>query len=135
MPTAVSARQTILLAEDDEMLRSTTARVLEKLGYRVLVAADGVEALQAFAGKRDEIRLVLSDVVMPRLDGPGLLRAIRKAGSAVAFIFTSGRSEDDFAAALSERSFRFLPKPWTIPSLAHAVREAFEALRPEIQAA
>ncbi|HET7295753.1 MAG TPA: response regulator [Gemmatimonadales bacterium] len=129
------AGETVLLVEDDEMLRCTTARVLAKFGYRVLAATDGVEALQAFEGNREEIRLVVSDVVMPRLDGPGLLRAIRKAGSGVSFIFTSGRSEDQLAAELDERPFRFLAKPWNVQSLARAVREALEAATPEVQPA
>ena len=127
--------ETVLLVEDDEMLRCTTARVLAKFGYRVLAATDGVEALQAFEENREEIRLVISDVVMPRLDGPGLLRAIRKAGSGVSFILTSGRSEDQLAAELDERSFLFLAKPWDVLTLTRAVREALDAPTPEVQTA
>jgi len=129
MPMTGAAAPTILLAEDDEVLRSTTARVLVKLGYQVVDTTDGVEALQAFEANADAIGLVLSDVVMPRLDGLGLLQALRAMGRGVSVLLVSGRSEADLPAELVDAAVRFLPKPWTVSDLARAVREAM-ALAP-----
>src|SRR6185295_17372637 len=87
--------ETILIVEDEEMIRGSTRRILERLGYHVLVAADGEEALTILHARTERVHLVLSDVVMPRLSGRQLHDAIRREGLNVGFIFTSGYSALD----------------------------------------
>ena len=87
--------ETILLVEDETALRRSASRILERKGYRVLTAADGEEALHMFRMHRDRVALVVSDVVMPRLSGPGLYSALRREGVQVPFLFMSGYTERD----------------------------------------
>lgn len=108
----------ILIAEDEEVIRRSATRVLERYGYTVLQAADGVEALQRLEERPDGVDLVVSDIVMPRLDGLGLLRAVRKRGCECPFLFTSGyQNEDVWSAVDDDPSLDFLPKPWSVPEL------------------
>jgi CheY-like chemotaxis protein len=115
----------VLLAEDEDEVRSASQRVLERLGYRVLAAVDGESALALYHQFAGDIRLVLSDVVMPRMNGPQLRAAIRREGGTVPILFASGYPARDLeaAAALSPET-PLLRKPWTVDELAIAVREA-----------
>ena len=117
--------ETILLAEDEDALRRTGKRILERLGYRVLVAADGEEALELYRAHKDEIDLVLSDVVMPKLSGPDLWQAICQEGKNVRFLFSSGYGPRDLERlAVDGLAPGHLQKPWTLAEIARAVRAA-----------
>ncbi len=119
--------ETILLVEDREELRTTTRRVLERLGYAVIEAGDGEAGLAAFAAHRTEIGLVISDVLMPKGSGPELYRAIHAAEPGTRFLFTSGYTEGDIEKrSLLEPGARFIAKPWTIADLARQVRAALD---------
>ena len=125
------AGETILLVEDREELRGTTRRVLEHLGYKVIEAVDGEDALSTHRAERGHIDLVLSDVLMPKLNGPALFRAIRATDPGMRFLFTSGYSEGDIATrSLLEPGVPFVAKPWAIADLARQVRKALDAPRP-----
>jgi len=116
----------ILLVEDEEGLRRVATRALERLGYRVTTATDGLEALQLLRSGA-EVDLVVTDVVMPRLSGPALYRAVREEGRRVRFLFTSGYGGHDFAPgdpAASE--VPLLEKPWTLDDLTARVREVLD---------
>ena len=130
-PAAAAARgvgETILLVEDREELRGTTRRVLEHLGYRVIEAADGEDALARQRAHEGKIDLVLSDVLMPKLNGPALFRAVREIDPQMRFLFTSGYSETDIAMrSLLDPGVPFLAKPWAITDLARQVRAALDA--------
>lgn len=127
MTAATAERETILVVDDDEFMRSASARVLAKLGYQVRVASDGVEARDILEAHGDQIRLVISDAVMPRLDGPALFHLLRDTGNRVPFLLVSGRAERELAAVGADPTLRFLSKPWGVQELAGAVRAALAA--------
>jgi two-component system, cell cycle sensor histidine kinase and response regulator CckA len=116
-----SGVQTILLVEDEEGVRDVAARVLRRAGYRVLEAADGIEALELDAMFGAGIDLVLTDVVMPRLGGPELVRRLSARGPGRKVLFTSGYSASPISEAL-ETGQSFLQKPYLPSTLVAAVR-------------
>jgi two-component system cell cycle sensor histidine kinase/response regulator CckA len=116
---------TILLVEDEEAVRAFAKRALASRGYTVHEAATGTEALAVMEETGGSIDLVVSDVVMPEMDGPTLLGELRKRRPDLKIIFVSGYAEDAFAKNLPEgEAFSFLPKPFTLKALATAVKEA-----------
>jgi two-component system cell cycle sensor histidine kinase/response regulator CckA len=118
-----TGKGTVLLVEDEDAVRAFASRALASRGYTVFEAASGDEALAIFAEKGDEISLVISDVVMPEMDGPTLLKELRKRGVSTKIIFISGYAEDAFEKNLEgEEDFAFLPKPFSLKQLAEAVK-------------
>jgi two-component system cell cycle sensor histidine kinase/response regulator CckA len=114
----------ILLVEDEEAVRAFAARALGSRGYKVYEAESGIEALEVMDEAGGKIDLVVSDVVMPELDGPSLLRELRKKRPDLKIIFISGYAEDAFKKNLPEgEDFQFLPKPFSLKQLAIAVKE------------
>ncbi len=121
---ALGGSETILLVEDEEAVSSLLVRVLTRAGYRVVVAGDGLEALEAWertpAGSID---LVLTDVVMPRMGGAQLVRALRERGLRPAVLFMSGYTADRLDGMAGEE-VDLLRKPFTAPLLLERVRAA-----------
>jgi two-component system, cell cycle sensor histidine kinase and response regulator CckA len=116
---------TILLVEDEEGLRTLNARGLQSRGYSVLEAGNGVEALEELERQGGEVDLVVSDVVMPEMDGPTLMKELRKRNPNIKIIFVSGYAEDAFDKSfLGHEQFNFLPKPFTLKQLVTAVKES-----------
>ncbi|MDX2258178.1 MAG: response regulator [Hyphomicrobiaceae bacterium] len=113
----------VLLVEDEDVVRSFSVRALSRQGYTVLEAADGLEALELMARHQGKIDLVVSDVVMPGMDGPTMLKEMRKSNPDVKIIFVSGYPNEAFQQALGEETFAFLPKPFSLPQLAAKVKE------------
>ncbi len=114
---------TILLVEDEEAVRAFGARALASRGYTVLQAASGIEALQIAEQNGGKIDLIVSDVVMPEMDGPTMFGELRKRGVKAKVIFVSGYAEDAFAKNLPEgEDFGFLPKPFSLKQLIEAVK-------------
>ena len=121
----LTGQGTILLVEDEEGLRALNARGLKSRGYNVIEAGNGIEAIEALAREGGEVDLVVSDVVMPEMDGPTLLKELRKENPDLKIIFVSGYAEDAFEKSLPEASaYNFLPKPFTLKQLVSAVKEA-----------
>jgi two-component system cell cycle sensor histidine kinase/response regulator CckA len=119
---------TILLVEDEDGLRSLNARGLRSRGYSVIEASNGVEAMEALEEKNGAVDLVVSDVVMPEMDGPTLLKEMRGRNPDLKIIFVSGYAEDAFEKSLPENEqFAFLPKPFTLAQLVAAVKETMPA--------
>ena len=115
---------TILLVEDEEAVRAFGARALASRGYTVHEAGSGAEALEVMEEAGGDIDLVVSDVVMPELDGPSLLRELRKTRPDLKIIFVSGYAEEAFSKNLPENEkFHFLPKPFSLKQLATKVKE------------
>ncbi|MGE0037951.1 MAG: cell cycle histidine kinase CckA [Xanthobacteraceae bacterium] len=115
---------TILLVEDEEGLRMLNARGLASRGYTVIEAGNGVEALEELERHGGHVDLVVSDVVMPEMDGPTLLKELRKRNPKVRFIFVSGYAEDAFGKSLPEDERpAFLAKPFTLKQLIAAVKD------------
>jgi len=120
-------KETILLVEDDAILRRTAKRVLEKFGYTVVTATDGLDALNIIHVKAAPADLIISDVVMPHASGPQLLSALRETGSSPRILFTSGYAARDVPERTTlDPSVPFLPKPWTIAELLRKVREVLD---------
>jgi len=120
----LTGQGTILLVEDEEGLRSLNARGLRSRGYSVIEASNGVEALEALEQENGAVDLVVSDVVMPEMDGPTLLKTMRGRNPDLKIIFVSGYAEDAFEKSLPEnQQFAFLPKPFTLSQLVAAVKE------------
>jgi two-component system cell cycle sensor histidine kinase/response regulator CckA len=126
-PKLRGGSETILVAEDEEMIRSSARRVLERYGYRVLLAADGEEALSILRSASDPIHLVISDVVMPRLSGRQLHEAILREHLPVRFMYTSGYTAlDAREGAILDPSVPLLPKPWVVADLIGRVRSVLD---------
>ena len=120
----LTGQGTILLVEDEEGLRSLNARGLRSRGYSVIEASNGVEAMEALEQENGAVDLVVSDVVMPEMDGPTLLKTMRGRNPGLKIIFVSGYAEDAFEKSLPEnQQFAFLPKPFTLSQLVAAVKE------------
>jgi two-component system, cell cycle sensor histidine kinase and response regulator CckA len=125
----LTGQGTILLVEDEDGLRSLNARGLRSRGYSVIEAANGIEAMEALEEKNGAVDLVVSDVVMPEMDGPTLLREMRGKNPNLKIIFVSGYAEDAFEKSLPENEqFAFLPKPFTLTQLVAAVKETMSPL-------
>ncbi len=110
---------TVLLVEDEDPVRLFSARALRNKGYNVLDAKSGEAALKIIAEAREPIDLIITDVVMPRMDGPALIKQVRETLPAVKVIYISGYTEDTFRKRLDdEADIHFLPKPFTLKQLA-----------------
>jgi two-component system cell cycle sensor histidine kinase/response regulator CckA len=124
----LTGQGTILLVEDEEGLRALNARGLISRGYTVLQAGNGIEAIEVLERCGGSVDLVVSDVVMPEMDGPTLLKELRRRNPDLKIIFVSGYAEEAFEKNLSDGGqFAFLPKPFTLKQLVAAVKETMAA--------
>ncbi len=122
--------ETILVVEDEKSIRRATRRILEKFGYNVLLAADGQEALELCGEHGDEIDLIMSDVVMPRLGGVELYEALSEQGDPPRMLFISGYADRGMRGmAAIDLQLPFLQKPWTITELMTKVRVVLDSKR------
>src|SRR5207302_6616674 len=110
--TDLTGQGTVLLVEDEEGLRALNARGLVSRGFTVFEAGNGVEAIELLERQGGHVDLVVSDVVMPEMDGPALLKELRQRNREIKFIFVSGYAEDAFAKHLpdGDRRPNFLAK-------------------------
>src|SRR5690606_22195370 len=124
----LSGSATVLLVEDEDAVRMGNVRALASRGYTVHEASSGVEALEKFKELEGKVDIVVSDVVMPEMDGPTLLRELLLLQPNIKFIFVAGYAEDAFAKNLpSEARFGFLPKPFSLKQLATVVKDMLES--------
>jgi len=122
-PSNLAGQGNILFVEDEASVRGIAAKALRKKGYKVVEAEDGEEALEILEETEIPFDLMISDVVMPGLDGPGLLRAGREMLRETRIVFISGYAEEEFSELLSEEpDVTFLPKPFTFAELAEKVK-------------
>ena len=112
----------VLLVEDEDTVRSIGARALKSRGFTVLEATTGQEALEIVEENNGKIDLIISDVVMPEMDGPTMFAELRKRGVKAKVVFVSGYAEEAFAKNLPEGEFGFLPKPFSIKQLIETVK-------------
>jgi len=114
----------VLLVEDEEAVRRFAVQALRSKGYDVLEASDGIEALEVMKANANRVDIVVSDVIMPEMDGPTLLKELRKINPQLKFIFVSGYPDDAFKNNLDPDSeYAFLPKPYSLAQIAAAVKE------------
>jgi two-component system, cell cycle sensor histidine kinase and response regulator CckA len=115
---------TVLLVEDEDPVRKFGARALRNKGYRVIEAEGGEAALAVIRNAAERINLLITDVVMPRMDGPGLVREVREMRPDIKVIFISGYTEDAFRQRLDrDGDIEFLCKPFSLKQLATKVKE------------
>ncbi|MEJ2313229.1 MAG: PAS domain S-box protein [Nitrospirota bacterium] len=118
--------ETVLVAEDDAAVRSIMRDVLERFGYKVYEAADGAQAVRAFERHKDEIELLVLDVVMPGLGGKEAYDRIREMRPDVKALFTSGQVSEMINRDVVGRGLEFLPKPASPRQLIRKVREVLD---------
>jgi two-component system, cell cycle sensor histidine kinase and response regulator CckA len=115
---------TVMLVEDEDPVRIFGARALRNKGYTVLEARSGEAALELMGNTAETIDLLITDVVMPKMDGPGLVREVRETYPTMKVIFISGYTEDSFRQHLdADTNIHFLPKPFSLKQLATKVKE------------
>jgi two-component system cell cycle sensor histidine kinase/response regulator CckA len=119
----LTGRGAILLVEDEEAVRAFASRALASRGYTVLEAETGLDALRVAEKAAEPIDLIVSDVIMPEMDGPTMLTELRRRGLTAKVIFVSGYADDAFARNLPEgQEFVFLPKPFSLKQLIETVK-------------
>lgn len=119
--------ETILIAEDHEGMRDMAREILERLGYRLILARDGEEAVREFLAHKDVISLVLLDVIMPKFDGTDVYAQISRERPGMPVVFTSGYSEHGAAlASLAASGATVLQKPYSSKVLSRKVREILD---------
>jgi len=122
-PSDLAGQGNILFVEDEAAVRVIAAKTLRKRGYTVVEAGDGVEAYDILESGEHEFDLMISDVVMPGMDGPALLKKGRELLGGAAIVFISGYAEEEFSELLAEEpDVTFLPKPFTLIQLAEKVK-------------
>jgi two-component system cell cycle sensor histidine kinase/response regulator CckA len=127
-PAPARGSETVLLVEDEDVVRALVREILESFGYDVLEAPDGAAALETSSAHDGPIDLVLTDVVMPGMGGPELISRLRGKRPDAKVVFTSGYSEDAIANdGVLHPGARFLEKPFTAATLAETVRGALDA--------
>ena len=108
----------VLLIDDEEAVRHITGQTLESFGYRVLPAADGVEASTLYAAHKENVAVVLTDMMMPVMDGPATIQVLTRMNPAVRIIAASGLSVKDMVAKATSAGVKhFIPKPYTAETL------------------
>ena len=119
--------ETVLVTEDDTAVRRLTNTMLEELGYTVLLASDGEEAVELFKKNADRIDLLLFDVIMPKQNGMQAYEAIRDMRPDIGILFTSGYTADVISSrGLLDEGMHFIAKPFSLKSLSKKVREVLD---------
>ncbi|KLE36127.1 hybrid sensor histidine kinase/response regulator [Aurantiacibacter luteus] len=111
----------ILLVEDEDMVRAVATRALEREGYAIVSASDGDEGLELFRGEPDKFDLVVTDVVMPSMDGPAMAKEIRKVRGNIPVLFMSGYAEEQLRADIDIDQMHFIAKPFSVKQIGEKV--------------
>ncbi|MBX7526656.1 response regulator [Qipengyuania sp. 1NDH10] len=113
----------LLLVEDEDMVRAVAERALTRAGYAVTTASDGEEGLAAIANGDVEFDLIVSDVVMPAMDGPAMARAVRRVKPKIPILFMSGYAEEQLRNEIDIDNMHFIPKPFSVQQINAKVSE------------
>jgi signal transduction histidine kinase/CheY-like chemotaxis protein len=124
---ARGGNETLFFAEDDELVRNLTIRILERAGYRLIVAADGEEAIRLFEERGDEVAVAVLDVVMPRKSGRDVHDVIKASRPEIPILFSSGYSYSDLGPDRLPEGSQLILKPYNPSELLAKIREALEA--------
>src|SRR5829696_9015325 len=117
---------TVLLVEDEPMVRSVAERALTRHGYKVITADNGEDALEVL-DRGEHIDLLVSDVVMPGMDGPAMVEEARKSRPDIKVLFMSGYAEEQLRNSINVDNVSFLPKPFSVQELAEAAKRTLGA--------
>ncbi|MFQ6115882.1 MAG: response regulator, partial [bacterium] len=122
-------KETILVVEDDDTVRKVAVRILKLLGYSVLTARDGKEALEVFEANLEKIRLVIMDMVMPKVGGPEVYKKLVTLKPILPVLFVTGYGYDatfEDLGTVKNKNIKLLQKPYTMESLGQKVRELLD---------
>lgn len=118
-------KETILIVDNEEAIRETLKKILEREGYRILTAKNGQEALDILRGKM--VHLIISDIVMPKIDGHKLLRLAKSIRPEIEVVLMTGHGQTEQGLeAIKEGAFDFIQKPFTKLALFKTVKQALE---------
>ena len=126
MTSDLTGSAKILLVEDEDAVRTFSARALSNKGYQVMDAPGGVSALRILEEKKFTPEILITDVMMPEMDGTTLAKQVKEKYPQIKIIFISGYAEDRFKEHLGSDVY-FLPKPFTLKQLATKVKEVMES--------
>jgi signal transduction histidine kinase len=133
-PAVIGGGETILVAEDEEALRNLAKDVLEELGYKVLLAKDGEEAIRLYAENCDRVDMLLLDVMMPRMGGPRAYESITELAGKIPTIFMTGYSSELVQSRFLEQNIDIkesgvivIQKPYSVDGLGRKIREVLDA--------
>jgi two-component system cell cycle sensor histidine kinase/response regulator CckA len=129
-----SAGGKVLLVEDEDMVRIVAERALARAGYTVTPCANGEEGLAAITEGKTQFDIVVSDVVMPGMDGPAMVRAIRKAHPRLPVLFMSGYAEEQLRRDIDIPDMHFIAKPFSVASIGDKVGAVLREAREEAAA-
>jgi CheY-like chemotaxis protein len=119
--------EVVLLVDDEEAIRSTSKKLLERFGYRVLLAENGAEAVSLYARQRNEIAVVLTDMAMPIMDGVATIVALKSINPRVKIISSSGLAVNGSTAKASGAGVKhFIPKPYTAEVMLQTVHKILQ---------
>ncbi|NQT85823.1 response regulator [bacterium] len=125
---APGGRRTILFVDDDKDIRKMAKAILGNAGFHVLLAEDGREALDVLGAHADDVACVILDLTMPRLDGEGVIVALRERGSRIPILLSSGYSEDEITRRFADGGLAgFIQKPYPMDELIAKVRQVIQA--------
>ena len=110
------------MVDDEDAVRQVTQQTLESFGYRVVLAADGIEAVSIYAARKQEIAVVITDMMMPVMDGPRMIQVLLRINPQVRIIAASGLHAD--AASMGVR--QFIPKPYTAETLLKTLHQVLQ---------
>jgi CheY-like chemotaxis protein len=126
-PTAVGGSETVLFVDDEEMIVSTGREILSELGYRVITALSGQEALDLYSDNSHDIDLVILDMIMPNLTGRETYLKMKSLNPHIRVLLSSGYSLNDQALAIMDQGCDgFIQKPFSVIELSHKIREILE---------
>jgi PAS domain S-box-containing protein len=115
----------VLVVDDEEPIRNLAQKVLTRFGYRVLLAADGAEAVSVYAPRQKEIDVVITDMAMPIMDGPATIIALKAINSKVRIVSSTGLASDGGMAMAKNAGIQlFIPKPYTAETMLNTLHEA-----------
>ncbi len=124
----IGGDETILLVDDEEMVRSLGNRILHSVGYKTLLANDGVEAIEIYQQKVSEIDLVILDLSMPRKSGKETMMELKKMNSQVKIIISSGFDRSgDVQKLLEAGAYEFIQKPFQLQNLLKIIRKVLDS--------
>jgi len=126
MPVETKRLDTVLVADDEELIRLLAKNMLNRMGYKTILAADGQEALELFAAQRDQIALVILDLVMPKKTGAKVFDEIRAMDAKIPVVFCSGYADDAFDVPLNG-SQRLLRKPFSLDDFEKVINAAIQS--------
>jgi DNA-binding NtrC family response regulator len=126
---APAGQETVLLVDDEPMIRQLGSLILERHGYVVLLAGDGLEALEVYRRHRGKIDLVILDLTMPRLSGQDTFKRLLELDPGVRVLFSSGYSAEHVTTAECSQVLGFLNKPYRAEEMAAKLRDSLDRAR------